>query len=215
MFNEKAIEDNEIVIVSIYINPTQFDNKADLTNYPSVLENDLAMLEKLNVDYLFTPNYKNLYPDNYTYRINETLYSKELCGKSRDGHFTGVLTVVMKLLNIINPTKAYFGKKDRQQLLLVEGMIDAFFLDTEIVALPTIRESDGLAMSSRNSRLNAEERKTAKIFPALLRADKTDEEISEELNRSGFRTDYVRSKNGIRFGAVYLGKIRLIDNVKT
>ena len=120
----------------------------------------------------------------------------------------------MKLLNLANPTKAYFGEKDRQQLLLIQGMVDAFFMDVEIVAAPTVRESDGLAMSSRNIRLTDEERKIATVFPKLLRSNKTDDEIAKELNKSGFKTDYIETLDGIRYGAMFVGNVRLIDNVK-
>jgi len=212
---ERAREENEIVFVSIFINPTQFDSKEDLNHYPSVLDDDLAILEKFNIDFVFTPKYDDLYPDHFAYKVEESDFSKELCGASRNGHFTGVLSVVMKLLNIVSPTKAYFGEKDRQQLLLIKGMVEAFFLEVEIVASPTIREIDGLAMSSRNLRLNLEERKIASKFPALLRSNKSDQEISEELNKNGFRTDYIETINGIRYGAVVLGNVRLIDNDKS
>ncbi len=211
---EKAKEENDIVVVSIYLNPTQFDNKNDLTNYPSSLEDDMLILDKLNIDYLFTPNYEEMYPDDFTYQIEEILFSKELCGKSRKGHFKGMLTIVMKLLNIVKPTRAYFGEKDRQQLLLIDGMVKAFFMDVEIVASPTIRESNELAMSSRNRRLNDEDKKNASLFPALLKSEKSDSEIADELNKSGFKTDYIKTLGGIRYGAVFLSNIRLIDNVK-
>lgn len=211
---ERAKKENQIVVVSIFVNPTQFDNKNDLNNYPSSLEDDISILNRMNVDYLFTPSYAELYHDNFVYKVEETSFSKELCGKSRDGHFTGVLTVVMKLLNIIKPDKAYFGEKDRQQLLLVQGMADAFFMDVKIIASPTIREEDGLAMSSRNRLLKEDERQIAALFPRLLESDKSDLEIADELNRNGFKTDYIETHDGIRYGAVFLGNVRLIDNVK-
>lgn len=211
---EKAKDENKIVVVSIFINPTQFDNKNDLENYPSTLEDDFNILEKLDVDLVVTPNYEDLYPDKFRYKVEENSFSKELCGSTRNGHFTGVLTVVMKLLNLVNPTKAYFGEKDRQQLLLIKEMVDAFFLDVEIISAPTIRESDGLAMSSRNVRLTKEERENASLFPNLLKSNKTDDEIAAELNKIGFKTDYIETLDGIRFGATFLGNVRLIDNVK-
>ena len=211
---EKAQSENNIVVVSVFLNATQFDNKNDLNNYPSTIENDISTLDKMNVDYLFIPNYENIYPDNFAYQLEEKSFSKELCGKSRDAHFTGVLTVVMKLLNIVNPARAYYGEKDRQQLKLIQGMVVAFFMDVEIVASPTIRESNGLAMSSRNKRLNDKDKINVDLFPKLLGSDKSDSEIAAELNRSGFKTDYVETLDGIRYGAVFLGNIRLIDNVK-
>ena len=211
---EKAKLENEIVVVSIFINETQFDNKEDLNNYPTTMKDDIAILDKLNVDFLFIPNYENIYPDNFTYQVDEKSFSKELCGKSRDSHFTGVLTVVMKLLNIVNPTKAYFGEKDRQQLKLIQGMVNSFFMDVEIVAAQTIRENDGLAMSSRNRRLKEDEKEIASLFPKLLGSNNSDSEIANELNNSGFKTDYIETLDGIRYGAVFLANIRLIDNVE-
>lgn len=211
---EKAKEENELVVVSIYVNPTQFDKKNDFSNYPISLKDDKLILSKMNVDYLFTPSYESIYPDNFTYQIEENSFSKMLCGKSRDGHFTGVLTVVMKLLNIVTPTKMYLGEKDRQQLFLIRGMVDAFFMDVEVVAFPTIRESNELAMSSRNRRLSDEDKKNAGLFPALLGSSKSDSDIAEELNNRGFKTDYIETLDGIRYGAVFLGNVRLIDNVK-
>ncbi len=211
---KKAMEENDIVVVSIFVNPTQFDNESDLNNYPSSLKDDFSILNKLNVHYIFTPRYEDMYHDSFTYQVDENSFSKKLCGRSRNGHFTGVLTVVMKLLNIVKPTKAYFGKKDRQQLLLIQGMVNAFFMDIEIVGSTTIRESNGLAMSSRNRRLSDKEKEVASLFPALLKSNRSDSEIAEELNKSGLRTDYVETLDGIRYGAVFLGNIRLIDNVK-
>ena len=211
---EKAKEENGLVVVSVFLNATQFDNKDDLNNYPSTMEDDISILNKMNVDFLFIPNYENIYPDNFAYQVEEKSFSKKLCGKSRDAHFTGVLTIVMKLLNIVKPTRAYFGEKDRQQLMLIQGMVDSFFMDVEIIASPTIRLSDGLAMSSRNRRLNDNEKQIASLFPKLLGSNKSDSEITTELNISGFKTDYIETLDGIRFGAVFLGNIRLIDNVK-
>jgi len=211
---EKTKEENDIVVVSVFLNATQFDNKDDLNNYPSTMENDIPILDKMNVDFLFIPDYENIYPDNFAYQIDEKVFSEKLCGKSRDSHFTGVLTVVMKLLNIVNPAKAYFGEKDRQQLLLIQGMVNAFFMDVKIIASPTIRESNGLAMSSRNRRLSDEDKKNAGLFPSLLESEKSDSEIAEELNMNGFKTDYIETIDGIRYGAVFLDNVRLIDNVE-
>jgi len=211
---ESSLKENDITIVSIFVNPTQFDNPEDLKEYPILIEKDLEALKKLNVDFAFLPEYKTLYPDNFVYRVEETNFSKKLCGAFREGHFTGVLTVVMKLLNIVSPKRAYFGEKDYQQFLLVKGMTEAFFMDVEIVPCPIVREDDGLAISSRNLRLTTAERKLAPVFYRLLSSSKTDEEIKLELKKKGFKVDYIESLNGRRFGAVHLGKVRLIDNVK-
>ncbi len=211
---KKSLDENDITIVSIFVNPTQFNNRDDLEKYPVQIEDDLNILKELKVDYAFLPDYKALYPDEYRYRVEENDFSKKLCGKFREGHFTGVLTVVMKLFNIVKPTRAYFGEKDFQQLLLIKGMVEAFFMDIEIVACPTVREEDGLALSSRNLRLNSDERKKAPLLYKLLKSKRSDEEVKAELEKYGFKVDYIVSLNGRRFGAAYLGKVRLIDNVE-
>ncbi len=208
-----SLRDNDITVVSIYVNPTQFNDKDDLAKYPNTIDEDIKKLKDLDVDYLFLPEYRDLYPDDFNYKIVETELSKELCGASRPGHFTGVLTVVMKLFNIVKPNRAYFGEKDYQQLMLIKGMADAFFMDIEIIAGMTIREEDGLAMSSRNLLLTPEERKKASVFPDLLRSKLSDEEVIRLLQENGFKVDYIEQKFGRRFGAVYLGQVRLIDNV--
>jgi pantoate--beta-alanine ligase len=153
---ERSIKENEQSIVSIFVNPTQFNNPADLKNYPMHIEKDLEMLKGLKIDAVFYPSYEEIYADQFRYQISENQDSKTLCGSDRAGHFEGVLTVVMKLLNIVSPTKAYFGEKDFQQLKLIEGMTKAFFLKTQIIACPTVRSSTGLAFSSRNQKLSEE-----------------------------------------------------------
>jgi pantoate--beta-alanine ligase len=172
------------------------------------------MLQELKADYLFYPDYKEIYSDNCHYTVSENELSKILCGTFRPGHFDGVLTVIMKLLNIIRPNRAYFGEKDFQQFKLIEGMAQAFFLDMEIIPCPTLREDDGLAMSSRNTLLSPEERKLALNFPRLLKSNKTNVEIKTELELLGFRVDYIEEYAGRKLGAVHVGKVRLIDNVK-
>lgn len=211
---EKSNMENDITIVSIFVNPTQFNNSDDLQKYPNSLNKDITLLKKQNTDYLFVPEYDELYKDNYKYKIEETVFSDELCGAFRPGHFTGVLTVVMKLLNIVKPDKAYFGEKDYQQLLLIKEMVEVFFMDIKVIGCPTIREEDGLALSSRNLRLTKNERELAKLFPQLLQSNLSNEQVQSELNKNGFKVDYIKSKLGRRFGAAYLGKVRLIDNVK-
>ena len=161
----RSLAENDATVVSIFLNPTQFNNAADLTAYPDRRTEDEAVLRRLGVPYLFRPTRDDLYADDYRYRVSEHPFSKELCGRHRQGHFDGVLSVVMKLLNIIRADQAYFGEKDYQQLLLVRGMVDAFFIPTEIVPCPTIREHDGLALSSRNFRLSPEDRARAAAFP--------------------------------------------------
>lgn len=211
---EKSLEENDITVVSIFVNPTQFNDPNDFENYPVQLESDLSILRSLGVDFAFTPEKGDIYNDDFSYSVNEKILSKKLCGASREGHFEGVLTIVMKLLNIVNPTKAYFGEKDYQQYLLIKGMAESFYLNTEIVSLPTVREEDGLALSSRNLLLAPSERQMANKFYQLLSSKNNDEEISEQLDKEGFRVDYIDSIEDRRYGAVFLGNVRLIDNVK-
>ncbi|MGQ9643879.1 MAG: pantoate--beta-alanine ligase [Ignavibacterium sp.] len=210
----KSLKQNDITVVSIYVNPTQFNSLEDLKNYPKTYQQDIKILKALNVDYLFYPSYSEIYPDDFTYKIIETNFSKMLCGKFRPGHFEGVLTVVMKLFNIIKPDRAYFGEKDYQQLKLIEGMTKAFFLDTKIIPVPTVRTKEGLALSSRNMLLNPEQIKLAIEFPKLLSSGKSIRSIKNNLAKKGFRVEYIEKLNDRIFGAVYLGNVRLIDNVK-
>lgn len=211
---ERCLIENNISVVSIFVNPTQFNDPNDLRNYPRTLDSDLKLLEKMNVDYLLYPEYEEIYSDNYRYKIIETDFSKKLCGAFRPKHFEGVLTIVLKLFNIVKPHKAYFGEKDYQQLKLIEGMCKAFFMDIEIVPCPIVRDEDGLALSSRNLLLTNEERKIAVNFPKLLSARMSNELIKEELEKLGFKVDYIENLEGRRFGAVHIGKVRLIDNVE-
>jgi pantoate--beta-alanine ligase len=211
---KKSINENDLTIASIFVNPTQFNDPTDLKNYPKTYVSDLELLVKNKVEYLFLPQYEELYPDDYSYRVSENQFSKILCGQYRPSHFDGVLTVVLKLLNIIKPHHIYFGEKDYQQFKLIEEMCNAFFLDVKVIPSATIREKDGLAMSSRNLLLTIEERFQAATFPNLLMSSKNDLEIRNELELLGFHVDYIQTINGRRFGAVHLGKVRLIDNVQ-
>lgn len=211
---ERSVRENDFTIVSIFVNPTQFDDPKDLRDYPRTFEDDLKLLRELKVDFLFYPDYSTIYNDGFRYKISESELSKTLCGKFRPGHFNGVLTVVMKLLNIVKPNRAYFGEKDYQQYLLISGMCKAFFLDVEIVPCPTVREREGLALSSRNALLTEEEKSFALNFPKLLESKKSSETIKKELEELGFRVDYIEEIGSRRFGAVHVGKVRLIDNVE-
>jgi len=210
---EQSRKENEISVVSIFVNPTQFDNPEDLHKYPRPFDQDRQILESAAVDYLFSPDYHSLYPDEYRYRVQESALSKELCGRFRPGHFDGVLTVVMKLLQLVQARHAYFGEKDHQQYLLVKGMAEAFFLTTEICSCPTVREDDGLAMSSRNVRLSPDGRKKAAEFARLLRTPMNSQERLNALQELG-SLDYVEERLGRRFGAIHIDGIRLIDNLK-
>ncbi|MGC8867682.1 MAG: pantoate--beta-alanine ligase [Elusimicrobiales bacterium] len=212
---KRAAKENEFTFVSIYVNPTQFNDPNDLKKYPKTIENDIKILKENKVDVLFLPDWKEIYPDNYTYKITENKISKMLCGNFRPGHFDGVLTVVMKLLNIVKPTRAYFGYKDFQQYLLVKGMVKAFFIDTQIIGCPTIREKDGLAKSSRNMLLDDESRKKASlIYKTIKNKDLSDKKAKEILEKNGFDVDYVETHWGRRFVAAKIAGVRLIDNVR-
>lgn len=214
---KRSIEDCDVTVVSIYVNPTQFNNPDDLQNYPDTLDKDFQILETLGASYLFLPSYNEIYPDNFRYKIEEGEFSRHLCGAHRDGHFTGVLTVVMKLLNVVRPDVAYFGEKDYQQYQLIKEMTEAFFMDVSIVSCPTVRERDGLALSSRNQNLDACSRKKAPLIHELLTSNKSDCEIRAQLSTAGFEVDYIATSNGRRFAAALLGgegkQVRLIDNV--
>lgn len=209
-----ARKDNELVALSIYVNPTQFNNQEDLKNYPKTWDSDLKMAQDNKIDVIFCPDFAAMYPDNYIYKVSESSFSRLLCGAHRPGHFDGVLTIVLKLFQITKPTKAYFGEKDYQQLTLIKKMIDAFFLDVELVAVPTIREADGLAMSSRNIRLTKEQREKAPLIYKAITNAKTTKEVKQVLTDNGFVVDYVEDFENRRYVAASLGNVRLIDNVK-
>ncbi len=209
----RSVKENQITVLSLFVNPTQFDNATDLQKYPRTLEQDLKIAEEEGVDFLLLPNYEELYPDSYRYRICENELSQKLCGKYRPGHFDGMLTVVQKLFNWVKPSKAYFGEKDYQQLELIKGMVKAFFMEVEIIACQTVRDINGLALSSRNSRLTAEQYQQALQFPRFLQSQQSCEEVAQALVNLGFQVDYIEEHQGRRYGAVRVGEIRLIDNV--
>ena len=166
----RAKAENARAWVSIFVNPAQFNDPGDLERYPRTVERDLELLRSAGCDLVFLPRADEIYRDGYRYRVTENELSLKLEGASRPGHFDGVLTVVLKLLLLARPERAYFGEKDFQQLELVEGLVHAFFLDTQIVRCPTLREPDGLAMSSRNRLLTAAERERCSDIPQGTRA---------------------------------------------
>ena len=206
--------ENDKTVVSIFVNPTQFNDPKDLEKYPRPVEEDKSMLAQVGVDYLFYPDSESLYGDGYRFRVFESDFSKVLCGAHRPGHFDGVLSIVMKLFNIVKPTRAYFGEKDYQQLELIRGMVNAFFMNVEIRACPTVREADGLAMSSRNRRLSPEQRALAPMLARVLEEASTAIAAHRALGQLGFKVDYVEELVGRRFAAAFLGDVRLIDNVE-
>lgn len=214
---ERSRRENARSWASIFVNPAQFNDAADLQAYPRTLDADLEMLRAAGTDLVFLPREDELYADGYRYRVVESGLSTELEGAARPGHFDGVLTVVLKLLLLVRPERAYFGEKDWQQYRLVDGLARAFFLDTAIVPCPTRREPDGLAQSSRNRLLSPDERSLAPALHCELARSIRDREpagaAADALGRAGFRVDYVADRDGRRLAAVRLGSVRLIDNL--
>lgn len=204
----------EKTIVSIFVNPTQFNDPNDLEKYPRTIEADIEILSKYKVDALILPTPDQIYFDNYKYKISENDFSNLMEGAHRPGHFDGVLTVVMKLFQLANPSHAFFGEKDFQQLKLIQGMVDAFFLPIEIVPVPTARESNGLAMSSRNVRISEGNKALAPMLYATIKESSSAEVAKAKLTKLGFNVDYVIDYNNRRLVAAKLGEVRLIDNIK-
>ena len=209
----RSVSENDRTVVSILVNPTQFDDKADLAAYPRDLARDTALLESAGVDAILAPTPEAIYPDGYRFRVTERGQSERREGAHRPGHFDGVLTVVLKLLLLTDPDRAYMGEKDWQQLQLVTDMSAALFLRTAIVGCPTVREPDGLAMSSRNVRLDPDARSLAAEFAATLRVGGPADEVRARLEEAGIEVDYVEAAGGRLLAAVRIGGVRLIDNV--
>jgi len=235
----RARAENDIVVTSIFVNPTQFGPKEDYDAYPRDLENDSKMAEKIGVDVIFAPSVKDMYPQGYATFVNVERITEKMCGASRPGHFRGVATVVTKLFNIIPAHKAYFGQKDAQQCVVIKRMSEDLNFDIDIVILPTVRENDGLAMSSRNKYLSDEERRSALVlFKSLsmakelirsgeLNSEKIRQKMLDIINAEPLaRVDYISivdaetledlneiKDNTLIALAVFIGKTRLIDNI--
>jgi pantoate--beta-alanine ligase len=214
----RARRECDRVVVSIYVNPTQFGPKEDLAKYPRPREKDLALCRKEGVDLVFAP--ENLYlPDHSTY-IEEAAVSQGRDGASRPGHFRGVATVVLKLFHLVRPTKAYFGQKDAQQVDVIQRMIRDLDVPVKIVVVPTVRDFDGVALSSRNQYLSPEERSVAVEFARLLQQASKKKHapaawLSQQLKKTaGLQLDYVELSGHRLCAAVFVGKTRLIDNEK-
>jgi len=236
---EEAKTRSDVVVVSIFVNPMQFDRAEDLANYPRTLQEDCEKLNKRKVDYVFAPSVAEIYPqgtESHTF-VDVPGLSTMLEGASRPGHFRGVSTIVSKLFNLIQPDIACFGEKDFQQLALLRKMVADMGYDIDIVGVPIIRAKDGLALSSRNGYLTAEQRKTApglyKVLSSVaekLKAGERDQDemitlAAQALNEKGFRADDIQirdadtlldltenSKRAVILMAAWLGKARLIDN---
>lgn len=235
----RATAENDLVAVSIFVNPIQFNNKEDLINYPRPIGDDIRKLEEVACDLLFYPDAGEMYPEPVFDKYDFGQMDKVLEGKFRPGHFNGVAVVVRKLFEIVTPDRAYFGMKDFQQLRIIQTMTAHLNLPVEIIPCPTIREKDGLAMSSRNSRLNIEERLIAPVIYKVLtgireNAGKVSIEEAEtwavsKLNKyDEMNVEYVSVVNAdtlmpvktwsdakqlVVCAAVFVGKTRLIDNV--
>ena len=239
---EAAKQNNDRVAVSVFVNPIQFGPGEDFASYPRDFEKDAALCEKVGVDLIFHPEAEEMYDEDFCTYVDMDGLTKELCGKSRPTHFRGVQTVVSKLFHIIPADRAYFGQKDAQQLAVIKKMVRDLSMDIEIVGCPIIRETDGLAKSSRNTYLNAEERQAALVLSRSLAAGRAliedgereaakvkqriEEVIAQEkLARIDYveivdfsditpieKLDHAKGKEVLCAIAVFIGKTRLIDN---
>ena len=232
-------QQSNVVVASIFVNPMQFGGNEDLDAYPRTLEADLAKLEAAGTAAVFTPTTTDIYPDGISHHtaVDVPGLTDVLCGASRPGHFRGVTTVVSKLLGIVRPHVAAFGAKDLQQVLVIKKMVRDLSINTEIEVVPTVREADGLAMSSRNGYLSRDERALAPLFSRTL--EETAKRVAESgsdigtviaegkaiLANAGFAVDYLEARHTYNlseasslnqetaiFGAAFLGTTRLIDN---
>ena len=234
---DKAVEQNDRVVVSVFVNPIQFGPNEDLATYPRDLERDAALCENAGANLIFHPEPENMYESDFCSFIDMDGLTKGLCGKTRPTHFRGVCTVVGKLFNIVEPDRAYFGQKDAQQLAIIRKMVQDLNFDIEIVGCPIVREEDGLAKSSRNTYLSDEERKAAlclsrsvKLGQEIIHAGISAEELLGKMRavieaEPLAKIDYVSMVDALTMQpvekadhnvlvamAVYIGKTRLIDN---
>lgn len=211
---KKAKKENTTLIVSIFVNPTQFNQEGDFINYPKTLDADLEKLAHAGVDACFLPTKAMMYPDDYQIQVCENTLSTFMEGKHRPGHFTGVLTIVLKLLNLVMANNAYFGEKDYQQYLLIDKMTKALFLQTKIHPCQTIREKgSALALSSRNNRLSEKQKSLAvKIANLFHQPSLAINELAMLLNDEPIKLDYLEEHFNRRFIAYYIDDVRLIDN---
>ena len=236
----RCVEENDICTVSLFVNPTQFNNKEDLKLYPRTPEKDFELLEKLGVDFVFSPSVEEMYPEPDNRVFNFGRLDKVMEGAFREGHFNGVAQVVSKLFDYVEPERAYFGEKDYQQLAIVKDMVKQLQMNVEVVPVATVREQNGLAMSSRNQRLTETQRRNAaKIYEYLkesksLSGTKSPSEVVdfvkerinnvEELNVEYFDivdgdslesiSSWHISKSIVGCIAVFCGDVRLIDNIR-
>jgi pantoate--beta-alanine ligase len=211
---KESSSENDISVLSIFVNPTQFNHAQDLAKYPRTWDEDLKLASAAGTAAIFFPTFEQMYPDNYNYSVHENDFSLMLCGTSRIGHFQGVLTIVLKLINLVQPKRLYLGEKDHQQLHLIKKMVDALFLPTEIVGCPTVRDSLGLALSSRNARLTEEERSHSSLIYKTITTANSAFDAKVILEKAGFKIDYLVDVENRRYVAAFVGDVRLIDNVE-
>ena len=212
---EAARAENDVVVVSLFVNPAQFGSAEDLARYPRDEERDARVAADAGVDVLFVPDAGELYPSGYQTWVEVEELGRVLEGEFRPGHFRGVATVCCKLFNLVRPQRAYFGQKDAQQVAVVKRMVLDLHLGVDIRVLPTVRDEDGLALSSRNAYLSAAEREAALALPRAL-ATKDAQRARELLSGNGLAVDYVEVAEfepRVLAAAVRLGRTRLIDNV--
>jgi pantoate--beta-alanine ligase len=209
---ERCRQENELTLVSIFVNPAQFNDPGDLTRYPRTLEADLALLESLGVHDVLLPSAEEMYPQGYRFRIAAPEITNIMEGVHRPGFFEGVMTVVMKLLCLATAHRAYFGEKDYQQYRVISEMAADFFLPTEIVPCATIRTASGLAESSRNALLSSEAVTTAACIYAALTSSESATQAKSAIEHHGLEVEYVEDHWERRFAAAWLEGVRLIDN---
>jgi pantoate--beta-alanine ligase len=206
----------ETVVMTLFVNPAQFSERSDLRRYPHDEEHDLGLAREAGVDVVFAPSAHEMYPPGFQTWVDVTELGEILEGAHRPGHFRGVATVVLKLFTIVRPTHAYFGQKDAQQVEVIRRLIRDLALEIELRVLPTVRDADGLALSSRNSRLTQEERERALAFHRALATGDADAARAVLAASNGLEIDYIERADfdpPVLAGAVRIGSTRLIDNV--
>ncbi len=213
----RAKNENQVVVLSIFVNPTQFNNPEDFKHYPLTPEHDILLAEEMGVDYLFMPAAEEIYPDGHTiFMDTKDPLALILEGKHRPGHFSGVLTVVLKLFNILAPTRAYFGEKDYQQLHLIHKMVKNYFMPIDIIACHTTRANSGLPLSSRNNKLTGPEREMADKAIFLFKAATPTTLLNtiQKIEALGVIVEYIEPYASYLFCALKIGSVRLIDHIK-
>jgi pantoate--beta-alanine ligase len=212
---EAARRECDVVVASLFVNPAQFDRRGDLTRYPRDEAADVRAAEAAGVDFVFAPDAAEMYPPGFQTWLDVEELSRPLEGEFRPGHFRGVATVCLKLFNIVRPDRAYFGQKDAQQAAVVRRLVRDLDLELEVRVLPTVRDEEGLALSSRNVLLSADDRRRALALPRAL-ATRDPERARELLAEAGLDVDYVEVADfdpPVLAAAVRIGPVRLIDNV--